>query len=423
MNISECAKELQFVLLTTVKDMSDVSVHRAMELYNSGLDKELITRLSFIHKLAPNINANIRKFGIASDIVFEGVLKQANEYAIKSMILGKTLAEVLALFDSNSVGALSIKGPVLAQKLYGNISMRRSGDLDILIRDNDFEKAVSLLEGIGFVNYDGITTPRRKKYYFAQKDKHHFEMLRGDVCVELHWRTDAYSRSSFDNLSNNDEYLKFFGVDVLVPEKYSYLYYLINHGSKHGYMALRWLVDIYEIINSDCSLDLNVLYSYFKKNNVQHLFLETLMLLDALDYQKVEFVNDVNIQISRGNDVILVKIPGDSQDLTDARKIFECAWIGVSSTDKDIRFANMHDYAYIFKNVMVNRGNVDMQVEHFSIGPTELDFRAFNIPDSLFFLYYPLRWIYWLWRLTPFYKGPIESRNASTLIRSVKKNG
>ena len=43
-----------------------------------------------------------------------------------------------------------LKGPVIAHEIYGDISLRTSKDLDILVQEIDLEKAEGLLFSLGY---------------------------------------------------------------------------------------------------------------------------------------------------------------------------------------------------------------------------------------------------------------------------------
>ena len=69
---------------------------------------------------------------------------------------------------------LPLKGPLLAQMLYGSPGLRQSGDLDLLVRRKDFERAQVLLKDLGFQP-------------LSPADFYHQEFKRGNTWVELHF--------------------------------------------------------------------------------------------------------------------------------------------------------------------------------------------------------------------------------------------
>ena len=53
--------------------------------------------------------------------------------------------------NKNQIRSIALKGPVLAADLYGDLSLRTSSDLDILIPITELDKGNKLLIGLGFV--------------------------------------------------------------------------------------------------------------------------------------------------------------------------------------------------------------------------------------------------------------------------------
>ncbi|MEK7856765.1 MAG: nucleotidyltransferase family protein, partial [Acidobacteriota bacterium] len=58
---------------------------------------------------------------------------------------------------SSTSQILPFKGPLLALQAYGDISMRRFGDLDVLVKPKHFKAAVDLLSANGFVPLNEVS--------------------------------------------------------------------------------------------------------------------------------------------------------------------------------------------------------------------------------------------------------------------------
>ena len=54
--------------------------------------------------------------------------------------LSGEMEQICKIFNENEIPLLVLKGPVLAADLYGDVSLRTSSDLDILIPIQDLEK-------------------------------------------------------------------------------------------------------------------------------------------------------------------------------------------------------------------------------------------------------------------------------------------
>ena len=54
--------------------------------------------------------------------------------------LSGEMENISELFMENNIRSLFLKGPVIALDLYGDVSLRTSKDLDILLSINDLDK-------------------------------------------------------------------------------------------------------------------------------------------------------------------------------------------------------------------------------------------------------------------------------------------
>src|SRR6267378_2647707 len=92
------------------------------------------------------------------------------------------LFRILDRFTSEGIGALVVKGPVLAVQAYGDPAMRAYGDLDLLVRQRDIRRATELLSAAGFaaaVPLSAIDAGRIPgQYLFSKPDS--------KLIVELH---------------------------------------------------------------------------------------------------------------------------------------------------------------------------------------------------------------------------------------------
>ena len=69
------------------------------------------------------------------------------------MDLSSLTIKIAKLFDDNKINYLVFKGMPLAYKTLNKLSSRGSGDLDIIVRQNQLEDSIKLLELNGFYFY------------------------------------------------------------------------------------------------------------------------------------------------------------------------------------------------------------------------------------------------------------------------------
>lgn len=178
---------------------------------------------------------------------------------------------VTDLLSKNNVSYVSIKGPLLSYKLYGDASVRFSHDIDLLIDLKDLSLALVQLEENGFHFLESGVWPKKKnKQEWVKKHLHHVVLYNKEInfCVELHWtllqqvpiKQEQLLKIVRQNLSSVTVFNRTFM--ILNPELE--LLYLMLHGAKHAWGRLKWLVDINEYPLSDIDVE--------RFNDLVHLF-------------------------------------------------------------------------------------------------------------------------------------------------------
>lgn len=143
------------------------------------------------------------------------------------------LQGVLHAFAARGVSVVLLKGPSLAERLYGSASLRPCRDLDLLVAKADWRRAEEILTAIGFA-------PMR------EADDYHRPWLRQTTKLELH--SDVENPLAFDfhvagALARAGDG-NFFGEPcrLLAPE--DELLYLCLHAARHRYDRLSLVLDL-----------------------------------------------------------------------------------------------------------------------------------------------------------------------------------
>ena len=144
---------------------------------------------------------------------------------------------------------ISMKGPMLAMELYGDPSLRTSRDLDLMVAQEDLDRAGEILTGMGYEremhSYD--STPMRQKFYRMVEHEKHVVYNKGDICIELHWQSDYQRTQSFPELWARREERQLLGRPIALMGHDDRIPALIIHAAEHGFLRLRWLLDLYEL--------------------------------------------------------------------------------------------------------------------------------------------------------------------------------
>ena len=186
-----------------------------------------------------------------ADAVPVATLKQLKEQfyanAGRNALLTRELCALVDLLGSHGVPVIPYKGPVLATTVYGNLTLRQSGDLDILVRPQDAQQATTLLLSRGYRRWE-----HRPATLFPGFRKVE-ELIRADgqVLVELHQKITSgtfffplhpgrlWARVEEVSLDNTR-------VRSLPPEEL--LVVLCVHGAKHHWSRLGWICDVAELL-------------------------------------------------------------------------------------------------------------------------------------------------------------------------------
>ena len=198
---------------------------------------------------------------VDSDASFP-LLRRLNEEAAQTEIAALVqfaffrphLAELVETAARGGLGLIVLKGAALAETVYARPSLRRFGDLDVLVRRADAARARSVLESLGYIvdplQWGEVITGRDCQANFFK----HTE--RGTVVVELH--TELVNNDLFfGHVRANEEdlwgraraaRLAGTGAHVLGPE--DQVLHLCLHLAGHYLAAPQSLRDIAQVVSA-----------------------------------------------------------------------------------------------------------------------------------------------------------------------------
>lgn len=150
------------------------------------------------------------------------------------------LVRILEMFEQHGIEALPVKGPVLAQDLYGDPTVRMSCDLDILVRPGDAAAARRLLLANGFED-EGRYNERFLRRGGGREGEVHLRRRDGEPMVDLHWRLTV-GRSAreitADRLLAAARTIRVLDREVRAPGDADQLLLTALHGSRHEWRPL-----------------------------------------------------------------------------------------------------------------------------------------------------------------------------------------
>lgn len=193
--------------------------------------------------LLPLLRRNLVKQGVA--------VRQEEKYKsvyrliwARNQLMRERLSEAVAALNGAGIVPLVLKGQSLIERYYRDYGLRRMADIDLLVPTTRAEKAIALIEGLGW---------RTKGSPLPKPLADNFLVLTGDsygnsagLELDLHWHLLFEScREESDQLFWRDAVtFKVGKTEALALSPTDLLFHLVVHGVRWNYVPpLRWIAD------------------------------------------------------------------------------------------------------------------------------------------------------------------------------------
>jgi hypothetical protein len=212
----------------------------------SGLDFGELTRLSYAHAVTPILYRVLASVPLPDQVAqsFRAVLEENTRW---NLALSAELCGLAELFTDHEIAFVPLKGPLLSQQLYGDLSMRASGDLDWLVHRRDVLRVRDLMIARGYRVESTLHWPCDSACLRCREQEISLLDESRSLNVDLHWRIlPSYFASAFDYVEVWQSLVStvFSGrtIPSLGPEHLLLL--LCAHGAKHAFERLGWICDV-----------------------------------------------------------------------------------------------------------------------------------------------------------------------------------
>ncbi|MCP4100766.1 MAG: nucleotidyltransferase family protein [Lentisphaerae bacterium] len=256
-------------------------INKRSKLYTSigenSIDFNRFISLVESHRVQNHIYLAANELNIfPKDILckFEAVKSASDKFALKQAYELKKISD---LCHKNNIKFTVLKGLPLSKSLYGDISIRASRDIDILVQDKDLYKVIKAFEK----SYLALTPINNKLEDIKRYCPHiEYKSRATGILVEVHWKLfnyDFQGPSFFDFAKKNLIYEELLGARFYTYNfKCNFLYCLI-HGSKHRWSRLLWLCDIAAFSNKS-EFDIDEIIALAQTFKVTRLVLNSFYL-------------------------------------------------------------------------------------------------------------------------------------------------
>jgi hypothetical protein len=169
----------------------------------------------------------------------------------KSLILAGELIRVLDRIDALGVEVMPYKGLTLAETMYGNMALRQTGDIDLLIRPQDFLQIKNAVRELGYMPHMPLFETEERAYLISGYECA-FDCSAGRNLLELQWALQPrfYAvDTDMDALFRRAVPATVAGRKVKTLSHEDMLVVLAVHAAKHVWGRLIWLCDVAQIVN------------------------------------------------------------------------------------------------------------------------------------------------------------------------------
>ena len=164
------------------------------------------------------------------------------------------LFRILERFTFEGIGALVVKGPVLAVQAYGDPSMRAYGDLDLLVRQRDIRRATELMSAAGYAPAVPLSAIDAGKipgqYLFSKPDSKLIVELHNDLTLRYFPR-----RLPLEDFFARHIRVRFDGHEAPALSVEDELVLICIHGAKHFWERLMWIADVAALVSRQTGID------------------------------------------------------------------------------------------------------------------------------------------------------------------------
>lgn len=255
--------EMQIILAASHSQAQRIDLKKISELAGRIVDWTRFTELVTLHRVGPLLANSLRSATCIPAPVKLWLNQQLAANSSRNVRLASSLLRVLKLFEESGIEAVPFKGPTLTNQAYGNLGLRVFGDVDLLVKRQNMERAAALLWERGFETPEHEKNPEHIPAQLGLNFYHPDGLI-----VEMHWalvqRWLGY-RYDPQEIWQRMRKQPFCGQSILALPASDMLLYLCAHGVKHHWSNLFWIVDIAEVLRTEPDMDWNLLEKQAKE--------------------------------------------------------------------------------------------------------------------------------------------------------------
>ena len=211
----------------------------------AALNGDVVLETVRRNAIGPLVHAALPAGTALPPMVAESLAEATRASKVENLARTRELLRIVEALDAERIRVLPYKGPVLAQVAYGDLGLRRFGDLDILVARRDVAATIATMQDLGYRSPLPITT---RKLRALVRTGHDWLLADGrGNAIEVQWsiasRAHAVPRGA-EALIDRARTVSLGGRDVLSLDPADQVLVLAIHGSIHLWVRLSWVCDM-----------------------------------------------------------------------------------------------------------------------------------------------------------------------------------
>jgi hypothetical protein len=357
------------------------------QLASNQLNWKWFTRIVERNQILPLVYHNLRS--ALTDPLHAEILRSLRDAALAdtghSMAQAAELVRITNSIRSAGLEIVALKGVALSVLAYGNLSIRSTGDIDLLAPATQVSDIERVLIGLGYTRFEpgAELTPKRLKHYLRYY-KHFVYFSEKGAPLELHWRlyhNPLLKKAGFEFPPTAPVTIGS-GVVSTISKNEMFLY-LSAHGANHGWPILKWLADIGALLSLMTAEDLRRVAELASERGLTGELRAALLLVElllAVEAPAVDLGSDGNLVAERVVKMSLKLLSAENYCLD----IQRLPRLGMFLYDLRLRSSWRYRSEEIRRSLLFPD-----------------DWELIDLPDALFSLYAVIRPVSWLVRHFP----------------------
>lgn len=245
------------MLLASARTVPDGARMEALE--DAGIDWRVFAELAASHGVRPLVYKSLRIScwnRVPAEI--QTALEEANRSLTgRNLFLTGELLHVTNELQKGGIQVAAMKGAVIAQMVYGDFTLREFSDIDLLVREQDFPRAVEQLRRLGYETcwkYDNDKVLR----FLRHVGEYKLMNGAGEADIDLHWRVATKATALSPRVSDfpsGFQPLTVAGSSVLTFSPRDSPLYLAAQGGWDRWCDLRRICDLAEFLRAYPEVD------------------------------------------------------------------------------------------------------------------------------------------------------------------------